>query len=600
MRVADYVAKLLVDGGVTDVFMITGGGSMHLNDALGHRDGLRHWPFHHEQACAIAAEGYFRTAGRMAAVNVTSGPGGTNTLTGVLGQWTDSIPVLYLSGQVKRETKLTAAADPALRQLGDQECDILSLVRPITKYAATLDRVEDVRRKVEEALWTAQEGRQGPVWLDIPLDIQGAQLDPGTQVAFQPPTKVAPLPLEGARAFLDRLAQAERPVLVAGHGIRLAGAERIFQETAERLGLPILTTFNGFDLVATDHPLYMGHPGTLGTRAGNFILQAADLVLFLGTRNNIRQVSYNWQEYAGSAFKAVVDVDPAELRKPTLTPDLPIQADAGAFLQVLARLLDEHPVQARQGWRDWCTERREQFPVVPFDHPRVTEGPVDPYLFVDTLGQELPTDAVVVAGNGTACVALFQAGIVKRGQRQFWNSGCASMGYDLPAALGAALARPGEAIVCLAGDGSLQMNIQELQTLAHLKLPIKLFVLNNQGYLSIRQTQDAYFGGRYTACNPASGVSFPDVVKLAEAFGLPASRILSNHQLQEGIQDALRGPGPRIIEVLLDSQYVFSPRVSSQKLPDGRMISKPLEDMFPFLPPEAMRANRIQAPKEPS
>jgi acetolactate synthase-1/2/3 large subunit len=593
IKVTDYLAQSLVRHGIRQVFMISGGGAMHLNDSLGHQPGLDYTCCHHEQACAIAAEGYFRAGGRMAAVNVTTGPGGTNALTGVLGQWTDSIPALYLSGQVKQATTLAAAPGLALRQLGDQECDIIAMVRPITKFAVTVTRPEDIRRLLEQALHLARSGRQGPVWLDLPMDVQGALVDPETLEPFQPEPPPVPELTESLDQLQAALARAERPVLIAGHGIRLAGAQARLLEVAGQLGWPILTTFNGFDLVPSDHPQFIGRPGSLGSRAGNFALQSADLLLALGTRNNIRQVSYNWPSFGQRAFKVVVDIDPAELAKPTLHPDLAIEADAGAFLAALADRLRSTPAPTRRGWLAWCQARRDRYPVVPFDHPRGAAA-LDPYVFMDALGRELPEGAVLVAGNGTACVAQFQAGRVKPGQRQFWNSGCAAMGYDLPAAIGAALARPREPVICLAGDGSLQMNLQELQTVVQHQLPIKLFLLDNQGYQSIRQTQDAYFGGRYVACSADSGVSFPDPLRLARAYGIPCNRIDGSADLAAGLQAALAAPGPWLCQVRLDPDCIFKPKLSSVKLPDGRMISKPLEDMYPFLSSEEMAGNRLE------
>ncbi|MCU0641428.1 MAG: thiamine pyrophosphate-binding protein [Candidatus Margulisbacteria bacterium] len=580
----------LVEYGVRDLFMISGGGAMHLVDSVGRNKKLKYLCPHHEQAAAIAAEGYARVSGKMGVVVVTSGPGGTNTLTGVIGQWLDSVPCLYLSGQVKFETTIASSPELKLRQLGDQEINIVDIVKPVTKYAVMVKDPKTIRYHLEWAIYLATHGRPGPVWLDIPLNVQAALIEPAKLPGFKPPAAKRNGRLS---AQLDRvaalIARAKRPVIVAGNGIRLAGATKEFYRLARKLGFPLLATFNGFDLLPNDHPLYIGRIGTLGDRAGNFALQNADLVLEIGTRNNIRQVSYNWRAFARAATKVVVDIDPAELRKPTVRPDLAIAADAKEFISALDKKLGR---TSRPEWLAWCRERRERYPVVQPEY-RTGNGPINPYHFVEALTAQLRPDDVVVAGNGTACVALFQAGQVKKGERHFWNSGCASMGYDLPAAIGAAVARGGKRVICLAGDGSLQMNIQELQTLAHYRLPVKLFVLNNQGYVSIKQTQDSFFGGHRVACCPATGVSCPDSTSVARGYGLKSAAINGRRGLSKQIARVLAQPGPVVCDVGLLADYHFAPKLSSARLPDGRLVSKPLEDLFPFLARDEFRRNMI-------
>ena len=597
IKVTDYIVKRLEEYGIRHVFMITGGGAMHLNDSFGASESIHYICNHHEQASAIGAEGYARVSGSLSVVVVTSGPGGTNTLTGVIGQWLDSVPVLYLSGQVKQETTIESCREIGLRQLGDQEINIIDMVRPVTKFAAIVQKPEDVGLLLDKALFIATHGRPGPVWLDIPLDIQGAQIDESLLVTYFPEENdsVAPPILSQISEVVDLLRTAKRPVFLAGQGIRISGAQEAFLELVERLQIPVVSSFSGIDLIPSDHPLFMGRIGTLGSRSGNFTLQNADLLISVGSRNNVRQVSYNWKSFAREAIKVVVDIDAAELNKPTLIPDLAIHADAGEFLIQLGEQVNKASLPVWTDWLKWCGVRREKYPYVLPKH-RVSEANINPYHFVDRLSAHLPSDAVVVAGNGTACVALFQAGKVKKGQRFFWNSGCASMGYDLPAAIGACFAAGGRDVVCLAGDGSLQMNIQEFQTIVHHQLPLKLFVLSNNGYISIRQTNQAFFGGRLTGCDSSSGVSFPDITRVAAAYGLPVAVIDSHDHLDEKLAAVLATPGPIVCDIRLQHDYTFEPKLSSEKKPDGRMVSKPLEDLFPFLDRDEFRSNLLIQP----
>jgi acetolactate synthase-1/2/3 large subunit len=597
IKVSDYIAKCLAKHGVSDIFMISGGGAMHLNDSLGNHPKLKYWTNHHEQACAIAAEGYYRASGRMAVVNVTSGPGGLNCLTGVMGQWTDSIPVLYISGQVKYETTTYSCKNLGLRQLGDQEVDIISVVKSLTKYSVVLDDPYDVRKVIDKAIFIANSGRKGPVWIDIPLNIQAAMIDElklhdsdnDSAIDDSKPNSI--LLARNIDKVVQLILSSKRPVIIAGHGIRLSGGEEAFKQLVDKIAVPVVTTFNGMDLIPTDHPNYAGRIGTLGTRSGNFALQNADLVLCLGSRNNIRQVSYNWQDFAHKAIKIIVDIDQAELLKPTVKPDIPILSDVKFFCERLTCQLNGQIMPDFSTWMKWAKDRHLKYPSVLPGYKNSKQ--IHPYYFVKRLTELMASDGVLVAGNGTACVAAFQAGIVKEGQRIFWNSGCAAMGYDLPASIGACIGLGGIEVICLAGDGSIQMNIQELQTLKQYNLPIKLFYLNNSGYISIRQTQDNFFMGRKVACDVSSGVSFPDIIKVAEAYNLRPASLTTTDDIDNKLEKILNQAGSVLCEVLLTQNYIFSPKVASEKLPDGSMISKPLEDMFPFLDRNEYNSNLV-------
>ncbi|MDQ2764515.1 MAG: thiamine pyrophosphate-binding protein, partial [Pseudomonadota bacterium] len=596
MRVADYIATRLAGAGLSHVFMVTGGGAMHLNDAFGRRAGLTCVFFHHEQACAMAADAYARLGGKPAILNVTTGPGGINALNGVFGAYTDSLPMIVISGQVRRET-IAGNFPSGLRQLGDQEVDIVRMVGGITKHAVTVQDPSRIRYELEKAICLASSGRPGPVWVDVPIDIQGASVDPDQLAGFDPvsqdrswalPTEADPLSGEAlrhaARDVIARLGASSRPCLLPGTGVRIAGQAERFLEVAARLGAPVATAFNAHDLVANDNPLYAGRAGTVGDRAGNFAVQNADFLLVLGCRLNIRQISYNWGSFARGAYKAMVDIDKAELAKPTLSIDLPIHADLTAFLDLLEEeLAGYQPPATHAEYLAWCRTRVERYPTV---LPQYWEGAngVNPYCFGAALFEGLDSDDVVVTGDGTACVVTFQSANLKAGQRLFSNSGSASMGYDIPAAIGAFHARPGaRRIVCIAGDGSVMMNLQELQTIAGARLPVKLFVLNNDGYHSIRQTQQNYFPDNIVGCGPESGVTFPDFQKIGAAFGFPARRVACHHGMAETIAAVLAADGPQLCEVMLDKAQAFSPKLSSRKLEDGRMVTSALEDLAPFL-----------------
>ena len=567
---------------------------MHLNDAFGKEKNLEVVCCHHEQACAMAAEGYFRASGKVAAVNVTTGPGGTNAVTGVFGAYVDSIPMIVVSGQVKWET-LVRSTNLPLRQLGDQEVDIVRMVEGISKYAVLVQDPKTIRYHLERALHLASSGRPGPVWLDVPINVQAAQINPDELQDYNPSEDAIAWENgdldEAAGEVVRRLKAAERPVVYAGTGVRLSGQYDLFMQLASRLGIPVVGAWNSNDLIPNDHPAYAGRPGSIGDRAGNFTVQNADLLLILGCRLNIRLVSYNWEKFARHAFKIMVDADAAELKKPTLNIDLPIHADLRSFLPALSEATTEWKPR-HTAWLAWCRERVSRYPVVlpEYWEPR---DKVNPYCFMDRLSESLDENEVIVCGDGTACVTAFQTIKIRKGLRLFHNSGCASMGFDLPAAIGASTACPGRRIVCLAGDGSIMMNLQELQTIAGRNLPVKVFVLNNCGYHSIRQTQANFFPDNIVGCGTDSGLSFPDFGKIAHAFGLPFRRCSRHQDLDTTIKGTLAEIGPAICEVMLDLSQSFAPKLSSRKLEDGRMVTAALEDMAPFLSRDELNSNML-------
>lgn len=591
IRVADYIFQTLADRGIRHVFMVTGGGAMHLNDAIGRESRLHYVCNHHEQASAMAAESYARLCGVPAVVNVTSGPGGINALNGVFGAWTDSIPMIVISGQVKRETCMAFQEVHGLRQLGDQEADIISMVRGITKYAEIVREPNSIRFHLEKALHLATHGRPGPVWLDIPVDVQAAKITPSTLSGFQSQSddQLTAVELDAIlRAAREKLDEAKRPVILVGGGIRASGAVDKMLDFVDKYEIPVVTAWNAHDLIWDEHPLYVGRPGTIGDRAGNFAVQNADVLLVLGSRLNIRQIGYAWQSFAREAFKIWVDIDKAELQKPTVRPDMPIHADLLPVLTELTRMPGLKQTPEKLQWRKQCEKWRRDFPVV---LPSYNEkhSPINPYVFVQRLFEQLTGEDVVVCADGSACVVTFQAARVKRGQRLYTNSGSASMGYDLPAAIGAVFASAGR-VICLAGDGSIQMNLQELQTIRAHDLPIKIFVLNNDGYHSIRQTQKNFFGTLY-GCDSASGVTFPNIGKIASAYGFPFFKALSHSELDHTIGEVLSSEGPAVCEIILDPSQLFAPKQSSRRLADGRMVSAPLEDLAPFLERDELKRN---------
>ena len=601
VRLADYVAGFVAGQGVGCVFLVPGGGSMYLVDAFGAQPRLTYVANHHEQASSIAAEAYSRINGRLGVALVTTGPGGTNAVTGCAGAWIESVPLLIISGQVKRADLI---GDSGVRQMGPQEVDIVSIVRPITKYAATVLDPADIRFHLEQAVHLATTGRRGPVWIDIPLDVQNSVIDADALRGYAPPAadagKASELAADCARV-LDMIAAAERPIILAGHGVRLAEATAQFRSLYEALGVPVVTTWNAADLIPADHPLSVGKPGVVALRAPNFALQNADLLIAIGARLDNVVTAYNPAKFGRCARKIVVDVDPAELAKFAGMDGfaMRIEADAKAFIDALLPLAQAASPQGRGAWLARCADWKRRYPVndgAPFP----SRGPIGHFHLTQTLSDELPANSLIVTGSSGLAVEFFHTGFQnKEGQRVFLTSGLGAMGYGLPAMIGAYMASDGRPFVGLESDGSLMMNLQELQTIASLRLPLRLIVFNNGGYASIRNTQRNYFEGRYVGSGPSSKLEMPDFVALAKTFGWDAFRIEDAADLRDGLQRALTHEGPLLVDVRLVADEALFPKSAALPQADGSMRSMPLEDMSPLLPRDEFRANMI-VPLDPA
>lgn len=590
VKIADWIAQYLVEQGIRYNFTVPGGGAMHLNVAFGHQEGLKNIFVQHEQSAAIAAEGYFRATNELPMVCCTTGPGGTNTLTGVLGAWLDSIPMLIISGQIRYATTARAAGIP-VRAMGDQEYDITPMVSHMTKYAEMIIEPQKVKYHIQKALYLATHGRPGPVWLDIPLDIQGGYIDPSEFVEFDQSETADELPpavtKEMIAEVLEKIKNAKRPVLNVGSAIHSTDSVALMRRVAEKLNIPVAVAWDASDLMPHDNELFVGIPGLLGDRAGNWAVQNADLVLSVGCRLSCRQVGYNVKSWAREAYVIMVDIDKYELIKPSIHVELPIHADAREFLQ----MLDEAVETKLTGHEDWigiCQGWKKNYPVVSEKHYS-SEGLTNAYCFLNEVGRRAAEDQFIVLGNGTV-EACLHAIHIKEHTRLISNSGAASMGYDLPAAIGCCFATDKKETICLTGDGSIQMNLQELQTIVFHKLPIKIFVVNNQGYHSMRQTEGNLFP-EYTkvGIGPESGdLSFPEMKKIAAAYGIPYMSASCNKEIPDVVDRMLAAEGYAMCEIFVDINQKFEPKSATKKLPDGTLVSPPLEDLAPFLPREEL------------
>lgn len=574
-RVADLIADILVKHGITDMFSVVGGGAMFLNDAFGHNKNISVMFNHHEQACAIAAEGYVRESGKMAAVCVTTGPGGTNTLTGVLGTFQDNYPMLVISGQVRYETTADSTGLP-LRFMGEQEHNIVDTVKTLTKYSVMVKNPEDIQYEIEKAIYIALDGRKGPTWVDIPLNIQGAIVETEQLKHYVVPNVKKNWDKE---CFLAELKKAKRPVILTGSAIRSNNYVKQFRKLAEKLGVPVLAATYNADLLTWNHPCYYGNFGVIGGRAGNFIVQNADLVIGMGCRMAFRQIGFNYDAFSPNSRRMIVDVDENELKKPTLRIDVPICAD---IKQVIDDLLAEDTIEngMEQQWLDYCDMLKDKYPIF-LDKFNISKY-VNPYYFIKKLYEVLPKDSSIVLGNSSIAGHVLQMGIFYENQRVINNMNCGSMGYDLPAAIGAAKSTKKE-ISLITGDGSIMMNLQELMTVKHYKLPIKIFICNNGGYRAIVRTQQNMFGGRFTGCTKETGVEIPNFEKVVAAFGLPYFRIYRHEEVENVLAEVYSTKGAVVCELYQDQDQAIEPRVMSRKLDDGSIVSPVIDDLFPFL-----------------
>jgi acetolactate synthase-1/2/3 large subunit len=591
VKLSDYVFEAIADAGVRHVFFLPGGGAMHLVDSLGRCPRLEPVVMLHEQAAAIAAEAYARVTGNLGAALVTTGPGGTNALTGVAGAWIESTPMIVVSGQVKRADLI---GDRGVRQFGPQEVDIVSVAGPITKSATRLMDPRAARTMVEEALHVARRGRPGPVWLDVPLDVQAAQVDPPSQPPFMPAPVVAIDADAIASTILDELRRAKRPVILAGNGVRLGGGIKDLRAVVELARVPLLTSRkNGIDILPADHPLYFGRPGSIAHRYANFALQTADLIVVIGCRLDPVQVAYDWAGFGRNARKVMVDIDEHEISKIDPPVDVPIVADAGP---VLARLhsvlrttggLGGTLAEDREHWIERCGSWKQRYPIVEDRHRNLVDR-VSTYVLAEELSRRLTSDDTMVIGSSGAAIEAFMlAYSAPLGGRAFLTGGLGAMGFGLPASIGACLGANRRRTVLVDGDGGFQLNIQELATLRRLSLPVKIFVIDNAGYGSIRSSQRRHFG-RLVGADASSGLVLPDLTHLAKAYGIRTARATSHKTLPGVLEDVLRDDDPVICVIAGDVEEIAEPRVTSRVLPDGSMESRPLEDLAPLLPREEL------------
>ena len=592
MRVSDFIAQYLAENGIHDVFTITGGGAMYLNDSLGHCKNLKCYYQHHEQACAIAAEAYSRIYNRLALVCVTTGPGGTNAITGVVGGFLDSIPMLIISGQVRSDT-MARYTGLDIRSMGDQEFDITKITGQITKYSELVEDPNRIKYCLHKAITIATNGRPGPCWLDIPLDVQSAYIKTDNLIDYNPAEYLETLPLtideKTIDEILNKIKHSKRPVLYAGNGIRLSGAYEQFKELVPLLNIPVVTNWDSIDLIPDDHPLYAGRGGSLGDRAGNFTVQNSDMILSIGSRLSLRQTGFNWEKWAPNAYVIMEDICGGELKKPTLHVDMPLHIDARVLIEKLLSKLQSKLFTGDE-WIERCQNWKKKYPVVRPEQC-LPEGLSNPYCFMKELSDALTEGSLIVVGNGTACAVGSHAFNIKKGERFIVNSAIASMGYDLPAAIGACISNGLKDTICIAGDGSIMMNLQELQTIVTNKLPIKIFIINNGGYHSIRMTQTNLFDSNYVGIGEQSGdLGFPSFSKIAYAFDIPYYKIQSNGEMSK-LRGVLSEEGYLICEVMTTTEQIFEPKSATKKLPDGTLYSPPLEDMYPFLPREELEKN---------
>lgn len=582
-RVADIVMDILVEKGITDCFAVVGGGAMHLDNALALNDNITKYFNHHEQACAMAAEAYARLSGEMAAVCVTSGPGATNTLTGVMGAWQDSLPMIVLSGQVRYEISVPKSG-LQLRYRGIQEFEIIPSVKNMTKYAVMITDPLSIKREMYKAIYIAMEGRRGPVWLDIPQDMQNAVVE--VEDLYPADEEIAQYSKVDYANLCTLLEGAKRPCILAGSGIRSGNVMREFTEFVDRMGIPVIGGAWVADNMYLEHPLYYGPSGNIGPRTGNFILQNADVILTMGNSLGYRQTGFNQEGFAPNATIIMVDADVNEAKKPGLNIEMFIHRDLKTFFEEMKSVAVN--INLEKQWKDYCNDLKQRFsPYEAVENIDMNDR-VCSYYFWKVFSDYEPADSILALGNNTANTAKLQIGVQKRDQRVLSNYTCGSMGYDLPAAIGAAVASK-KKVYCVTGDGSIMMNLQELQTIKHYDLPVNVVVFSNGGYAAIRQTSKNFFNGVCIGCTEDTGISFPDFEDVAKTFGFIYIKCSSNNEVENAIKELMNSEKRVLLEVeqLYDNPVV--PKVMSRLDENGKMQTPALQDMAPFLSEEEMK-----------
>ncbi len=595
MKLSDYIMQFIARQGVGHIFYLPGGGAMHLVDSLGKLENVESVCCLHEQAVAIAAQSYAMHTNHLGVGLVTTGPGGTNAITGVCAAWIDSVPCLFISGQVKRSDMMTGKG---LRQLGIQEADIVTLIASITKYAVTVTEPSSIRYHLEKALYLAKNGRPGPVWLDIPLDVQGSIIDETALDGFNPTEIKDKKPGKSAiknavRKIIRFLNKSERPVIIAGDGIKISNSKDLFLDIINKMNVPVIPTWKAMDMIHEEHELYAGRGGILGERSANFAVQNADLLLCIGSKMDFTQTGFDTKSFARAAKKIVIDIDKNEIKKLDFKIDFKIIADAGTVLEEISAQLNNIKNRDRNFWKNKIKEWRKKYPIVSNEY-YTTTGLINPYMLIDVLSREATSDDIInPCCAGTAAEYNFQAFKIKENQKFITNHGLGPMGFELPSSIGACLANNRKRTICVAGDGGFQLNIQELETLHRLNLPVKIFIMNNNGYSSIRTMQETHFGGHYVGNDPSSGLTLPDIIDVATAYKIKAIRINDASELEVKIREALDFPGPVICDVMVIPGFKVSPKVASQRREDGTMVSKPLEDQWPFLDRKELESNMM-------
>ena len=608
IKVSDYIANFIVEHGITTGFTVVGGGAMHLNDSFGHKEGLTMIYTHHEQAASIAAESFARYENKPALVAVTTGPGGINALNGVASAYLDSLPMIVISGQVRYDmTSAYARSKGAnIRSFGDQEFDIVDTVKYMTKYSCLVSDKEDIRKCLEEAFIKATTGRMGPVWIDVPLNIQGAYVDEKNLKGIED-NSISDKNYnvdEDIREVIKLINESKRPIIYAGYGIRLAGAYKSFKNLITKLNIPIVTYWNAIDIMENEHDLYVGRGGTMGDRAGNFAVQNSDLLISIGSRMSIRQVGFDKDSFAKASKLVMIDIDENEFKKPNLKVYKGIKCDAKVFIDRLNEIIDDEKLtfdkkkmiskmtNLPSTWNEICLDWKNRYKVVNKEKYEQKDL-VNVYAFVDYLSSKLKEGSMTAVSNGACCVVGSQAFVIKNGTRFHNNNAIASMGYGLPAAIGATLSIGRKETICLEGDGSIMMNIQELQTVITNELPIKIFLINNEGYHSIRITQNNIFAD-HTKVGiglESKDLSFPNFEKVSKAFGYTYLSARSNDEMKKVVDEVLKKDGPVFVEIFTDKMQVFEPKSSTKKLDDGTIVSAPLYDLAPFLDREELYKN---------